>query len=201
MSLSEIDKARIFMLDLAKSFFLGEPSEEKCKAWEQALAALDGQTGFTPLDQAVRDLREYLARASLSVLSEEYYRLFLDPFNENPVPLTASYYIDGKNYGPTLARLRSLLNALGLVKDENFKEPEDSLVCLLDFLISLIYASNKERIPGIQEKILFNFLKPCVEGLGQALEKRKEAGFYRRCAAFLKAYILLEERLFLEGEV
>lgn len=200
MSLSEVERARIFMLDLAKSFFLGEPSEEKCQAWEKALAALDGKTGFAPLDQAVRDLREYLAQTPLSALSEEYYRLFVDPFNEKPVLLTASYYIDGKNYGPTLAKLRGFLKEIGLVKDENFKEPEDSLVCLLDFLISLIYIERKE-LSRAQEELLTNFLKPCVEGLSQALEEREEAGFYRRCAAFLKAYILLEERFFLEGEV
>ncbi len=196
MSLSEVERARVFMLDLAKSFFMGEPTEEKLRIWEEALGRLAGNTGYAPLEEALSALQDKLARKTLAELREEYHLLFEDPFAE-PISTAASYYLDGKNYGPSLARLRKILQQLGFYKDENFKEPEDSLVCLLDFLISLIYARKEEAMKA-QGEILEEFLLPCVKGMRARVVDRFPQGFFAACLAFLEAYLEMERCLLME---
>ncbi|WP_456371357.1 TorD/DmsD family molecular chaperone [Thermodesulfatator atlanticus] len=201
MALSELAQARIFMYDLIKSLFLEEPTNETKEKWLKALAVLEKGTEFEPLDKAIRELRNHLENAEVSDLQDEYYELFVNPAVEKPLVLTASYYLDGKAVGPTLARLRKILGEMGIKRAENFKENEDSLVFILDLMAILIENLEKKvyKDNRYQEKIFENFLKPCAAGVKKTLENHPKANFYKKCAEMLQGFLLLEERLFAEG--
>ncbi|AEH45678.1 hypothetical protein Thein_1823 [Thermodesulfatator indicus DSM 15286] len=200
MQLSEIDRARIFLFDFLKSLFLEEPTPEKRETWLKVLEKIAGQTDFEPLDQALLGLKEFLKKTDPDQLKEEYYELFVNPTREKPLVLTASYFIDGKAIGPTLAKLRKNLNELGITRSENFKESEDSLVFLLDLMIILIEKSCKDNIYFKHlENIFEKFLLPCAEGAYERLTSEEKSSFYRKCAEVLRSYLELEKRFLTEG--
>ncbi len=194
----EILKVREFLLELLKSFFMLEPDEEVVEKWKKVLGALRGASGVESFDEAVEALYQHLASCDLSELKEEHYRYFVDPFSNKQLILNASFYVDGKNYGPTLAKLRDFLQKVGLEKKREFKEPEDSLICLLDFMIWLIYTQDEGGRKRVEE-FLREFLRPCVKGVAEALERRGEDGFYRKCIRLVEAYLNLEEMFLREG--
>ncbi|OAG28175.1 TorD/DmsD family molecular chaperone [Thermodesulfatator autotrophicus] len=199
MTLSEIDRARVFMFDFLKSLFWEEPTPEKRETWLKVLEKIAGQTDFEPLDEALLDLKEFLRETSPKELQDEYYELFVNPAREKPLVLTASYIIDGKAIGPTLAKLRKILNEIGITRTENFKEPEDSLIFLLDLMTTLIENSSTSNIyPKWLETIFEDFLLPCAEGAYERLTSEEKAYFYQKCAKVLKYYLELEKRFLVE---
>ncbi len=188
-----VNEARAFLYRLAKSFFVPEPDEERLRVFREVLAKLPA-VDFEPFDRAVENLREALSRTSAKEMEEEFFRLFLDPFAEDRVALEASAYLDGKPFGPSLARLRGFLAKEGLAKGEEVKEPEDHLVLLLDFMEALI-GDGKDLIS--QRELFYNYLRPCVAGVAKSL-REKEAGLFQAVADFLEGLLALEERFLSE---
>ena len=190
---AQAQQGRRFIYALGKSFLLPEPGAERHQAWQAALSELP-YVNFAPFDQALDQLRQRFSETSLPALEEELYRLFFDPFSGENIPLEASFYLDGKPFGPSLARLRAFLQEVGLTKAEQVKEPEDHLVLLLDFMETMIEAAQPLHL---QKKLFERFLRPCLLGVAQRVA-RTQAPFYQALFAFLEAFLTLEERFFQE---
>ena len=152
------------------------------------------ETGDEAFDAAARAVKEALLGASPEEVEAEHEHLFIDPFEGPQIPLEASYYLDGKAFGPSLARLRAFLDEVGLARAEGVAEPEDHLALLLSFMEALI--ARKKGLPW-EEKLFYNFLKPCVSGLAQRM-KGEESRFFGPLLRFLEAFLALEERYFKE---
>ncbi|WP_457575725.1 TorD/DmsD family molecular chaperone [Desulfomarina sp.] len=205
----ELFRVRLRFLDLVKSFFLGQPDAEKISRWRGTFSAMARERISPAFDQAVRELLEVLnTRAentsNLSDLQEEYYALFMDPFEGSPVNMTVSHYLDGRNFGQSLVEIRGLLHEAGIAKDEAVKEPEDSLVVLLDAYVALVeeeQRGDKSEISGrLQVRLLEEFLLPFLEKFNLALEKNERANFFRVCGRFLRQYFELEKGLMVGGK-
>jgi len=205
----ELFRVRLRLLDLAKSFFLGEPDAEKISRWRGTFSAMAREQISPAFDRVVRELVEALNTGaentvSLSTLQEEYYALFMDPFDGSPVNTTASHYLDGRNFGPSLVEIRGLLHEAGIEKDEAVKEPEDSLVVLLDAYAALVEEEQRgggggETAARLQGRLLEEFLLPFLKKFSLALEKNERADFFRICGRFLLEYFELEKGLTVGG--
>ncbi len=185
-------RARGLLYGLLSLFFLPDFDEKRLSLARNVLESLP-KTGVERFDSAVGDLREALAGKEATEIREEFERLFIVPFEGAQIPLEASYYLEGKLFGPSLARLRELLGELGLARGEGVSEPEDHLGVLLAFMEA---ATQQNSL--IQERELFyNFLRPCARGVTAKLEK--EAFLYGKVAEMLEAFLELEERFFEEA--
>ncbi len=191
--MSEVTQARAFTYQFLSLFFRPDWEEEEEK-FIYTYASRLPETGEEALDRSVKHLKEALLRATPTEIKEEFERLFLDPFEGANIPLEASYYLDGKIYGPTLARLRGFLAELGFAKGEGIPEPEDHLALLLAFMGRLV-AEEKGLI--FEKELFYNYLRPCVLGVIERL-KIEEAKVYAPLGEFLKAFLRLEERYFKE---
>ncbi len=192
----EIARTRIRFFDLLKSFFLAEPDAESLSRWRGILSAMGG-TMITPrLDRAVTELNRFLATGKLGEIRDEYYTLFIDPYSEQRVPTTASWYLDGRNFGPTLVRYRAFLMENGIVRREGVEESEDAIGVMLDTMITLIEEEKKAPASRrAQERLLVHFLGPACEHFARALADSPRAEFYACCADLLAGYLEIEEEL------
>ncbi|NOQ46908.1 MAG: hypothetical protein GQ559_09600 [Desulfobulbaceae bacterium] len=197
----QLIRVRLRLLDLLKSFFAEEPDAERMSRWRGIFIAL-GESRIHPgLDEGVRQLQLLLAGKNLEELKEEYYALFVDPYSEQPVDLSASHYLDGKNFGPSLVLYRQLLKDARLVKSEEVTEPEDHLVLMLDALATLIEKEPEQETVKEQEAaLIMDFLLPMAQAMEKQLTANTQADFYLSCSVFLIGYLDLEQGL-LETEL
>ncbi|BCO08386.1 hypothetical protein GF1_07620 [Desulfolithobacter dissulfuricans] len=198
----ELGRIRLRFLDLIKSFFIDEPDAERMSRWRGIVSALAGDVINPAFDQAVRRLGELLEEKTLKEIQDEYYHLFIDPTSEDQINTVMSYYVDGRSFGPSLVDYRDFLQRAGIVKDESVKEPEDSLVLMLDALATLIEEqTKKERDTALyQATLLHRFLDPLCQGFTGALQATGQAPFYTACGDFLRGYLILEKGLLDKGE-
>jgi TorA maturation chaperone TorD len=189
-------QVRLRFLDLIKSFFQDEPDAEKISRWRGFFAAISSEQINPVLDAAVNQLTQCLREKELQDIKNEYYALFIDPYSEHPLHLQATWYLDGRSFGPTLVKFRALLKQAGLIKQTHFADSEDSLPVLLDTLISLI---EEEKSGGdtcpLQNQLVEDFLHPVANALTTAVQQNPQADFYQHCIIFLQEYTVLEKEL------
>lgn len=194
----EIKKVRLRLIDLVKSFFIGEPDAEKMSRWRGTFAALTKERVNSIFDKGAQDILDYLEKNSLETLQEEYYKLFTDPFTDKGLSTSASQYLDGRSHGQTLVKLRSLLSDIGVMKNEGVIETEDSLVVLLDIYHRLIEKED-QFIDGTTQKhleeLLNTYLLPLSAKLSEASATNDFACFYEACVQFLCGYLEMEKEL------
>ena len=197
----ELIRTRLRFLDLLKSFFVKEPDAEAIARWRGMLSALTSQNITPAFDQAARDLHHHLMQANRQEIDAEYYTLFTDPFSPDLVPASASMYFDGHGFGPTLVRYRDFLGRAGVVLASEIRDPDDSLVLMLDALATLIEEQKKGTDnQALQAELVHNFLSPLAVMFSQHLEQNGQARFYRLCAHLLDAYMGMEKDLLPEPE-
>ncbi len=199
----DLSRVRLRFLDLLKSFFQDVPDAERLSRWRGIFAALEKEQITRQLDTTIRELGELLAEKSLSQIKDEHYALFTDPYSKQLLPLTATYYIDGKSFGPSLANLREILKQGQLVKENKITDPEDSLPIMLDTLATLIQEEQLEsaKTRHLQDQLLQEFLIPTVKQMQKRISKDVETGFYQKCIAFLDAFLALEQGLIEKEEI
>jgi TorA maturation chaperone TorD len=191
-----LNRSRLRLVDLLKSFFLAEPDAEILARWRGMISALMSENITPAFDQAVRDLHQALARASRQEIAGEFYALFTDPFSPDLALTTASAFLDGHGFGPTLVRYRDFLGRAGIALAEEIRDPDDSLVLMLDALATLIEAEkNGESSQELQSELVHQFLAPVSARFRNHLEQNEQARFYRLCARLLHAYMDMEKEL------
>ncbi len=193
----DLHRIRLLLIDVTKSFFIEEPDSEKMGRWRGIFTALLKERVNPFLDNAVKELYAQVNSKKLKELQEEYYQLFVDPYDRDRIQLDASYHIDGRSYGVTLAEFRGYLQERDLMKYAPYKESEDSLVVMLDVLGTLIEEEKKgnELARTSQAALLEKFLEPLVKKLSGVFCENSTADFYASCIKFLHGYLDLEKGL------
>lgn len=196
---SAIRKVRGFFYDLSKSFFLEEPNQEKVDCWQEIIAPLAAETPNVLLAEATRQLSLALIDLDAATIKNEYYDFFVNPFSHRLVNWTSSYYDNGRNFGRKLVKIRQFMAKQGLVKEEEFKEPEDSLPVLMDLMARLIEMENEPEnsVAEAQQQLLQEFLIPLAGDIHRQLRADENARFYPLCAEFLEAWLQLDKSYFI----
>ncbi|MGI9535735.1 MAG: TorD/DmsD family molecular chaperone [Desulfocapsaceae bacterium] len=195
-SSKEIIIIRLRLIDLIKSFFIDKPDAELLSRWRGTFSALTKEQISPLLDKAVRDVSQQLGEKSLEAIQDEYYSLFVDPFGENHVNLIASHYFDGRNYGETLVSIRDVFLTSKVVKEEEVKDPEDSLVVMFDLLGTLIeMEKDGDQTSTAQQQLIVDYLVPFMEKLRPAISNNSSADFYVAVVGFVVGYLDLEKGL------
>lgn len=198
MSERDIGRVRLRFIDLIKSFFIEKPDAEKLSRWRGIFSALSAEQISPLLDSAVLQILELLDSKGLKDIQDEFYVLFSDPFSENLVSLSASFYADGKSHGQTLADFRGFLASAGVRKAETVREAEDTLPVMIDCLASLIEREKEDDLAArqLQDVLVTDYLAPLAQGLARALQENEQALFYEAFGRFVLGYIELDQALF-----
>jgi len=194
----ELFRVRFRFLDLIKSFFALEPDSETMSRWRGTFSALAMEQVSPRFDSAVKEISRALNDKTLKELQDEYYKLFVNPFDGVLVETTASYYLNGRSYDQALVDIRGLMQEAGVQKEEAVTDPEDSLVVMLDTFTSLVEAEKTggdEACKQFQARLLGEFLEPFIEKFMVALQKNEHADFYYLCSRIVGGYLDLEKSL------
>jgi TorA maturation chaperone TorD len=192
----ELIRTRLRFLDLLKSFFVKKPDAEAIARWRGMLSALTSQNITPAFDQAARALHHHLSQANRQEIDAEFYTLFTDPFSPALVPASASMYFDGHDFGQTLIRYRDFLGRAGIVLADEIRDPDDSLVLMLDALATLIEENKRGTdTQAMQAELVHDFLAPLAARFTKNLDRNDQARFYRLCAHLFDAYMDMEKDL------
>lgn len=192
----EINGVRSFFYELIKMSFYKEPDENYLNIIEEFIRNIDSKTYreneyfSEKLSQMVDIFSFTISNLSTDEIKDEYNELFINPFSNNLINTNASYYIDKKNFGDTLIKIREFLKRNDLEKSANLKEPEDSITFLADLMLYLI---NSKDTSEKQIELFENFIDPLFLNIESVLKTNEKANFYK-CIGYLIDFFLTLEK-------
>ena len=155
----------------------GDVADDLAKAWA-ALAAASGAV-------------------SHDAVLEEYEAVFVG-VGRPPVMLFGSFYLSGFMNEKPLAELRGDLMALGFARNPEVTEPEDHLAALCDVMRAMILGDVADAPASIERQRSFfvKHMQPWVLQCCDAITQCEKSNYYRRVAAFAKAFFEIEIQAF-----
>jgi TorA maturation chaperone TorD len=156
------------------------------------------------LGQGWEEMHRFLSQTPSAELAEsvadEYTRLFIGPYGPKVNPYE-SFYFTGRLFDRPLADLRGFLKTVGIEKQEDYAEPEDSLAFELEVMRWLtakqLASSDDEeenRRIGQQTTLLKDHLLIWGPTCARDIEQAKGASFYRGAAMILRAFLEMENQ-------
>ena len=152
-------------------------------------------------DRALADAWSALATSSgvvtADALGEEFETLFIG-VGRAPVMLYGSFYQAGFLNEKPLADLRTDLARMGFARDGGARETEDHLAALCDVMRAMILGdvANVPASLDEQKGFFLKHLQPWVIGCCDATIKNDNSNYYKRVAAFAKAFFVIEIQAF-----
>lgn len=124
-------------------------------------------------------------------MSEEYHELFIGVGRGELVPY-GSWYITGFMMEQPLALLRRDLQALGIERAPEVKDPEDHVAALCEVMVCIIDGAEDTR--DAQRKFFADHIAPWFEAFFKDLQEAKSARFYRSVGRLGEAFIGVERQ-------
>ena len=190
-SISEVDKIRSDMYLFLSGVLQREPSDNLVGEYNN----LDGDK--TRIGKAFNILSDLSKKVSPSDVRNEYQNLFIGVGRGELLPF-GSFYITGFLHDKPLASIRRDLNAMGIKRGDDFKEPEDHIACLCEIMSGMIIGEYGKYFPVPEQKSFFTkHIQPWAEHFFTDLEGAKSAIFYSPVGTIGKLFMKIEEEAFL----
>lgn len=135
-----------------------------------------------PLKKAAQVLAKKSASLTPAQINDEFFELFIGLGRGEVVPY-ASWHLTGSLMEKPLAELRQDLKILGFERQDDVKEPEDSMAAILEVQAYLIL----DEHPA-QAGFFKRHLATWGESLIHEIEKAKSADFYKALAGFFSVF-------------
>lgn len=145
----------------------------------------------SPFAVAWRELAAASFSADPAAVQQEYDDLFVGT-GRAEVSLYATHYLAETGREELLVRLRKELAAMRLARMETAREPEDHVAGLFDVMRHLIERSSGDAALQNQCGFFGRFLEPAYIAFCDAIAASGQAEFYRRVAAFTRAFLDVE---------
>lgn len=184
------DEARAALYGLIARLFYSAPDEA---VLAQLLNSQAFEGSDAPVAQAWRDMVDACRNVFPVVLENEHTELFVGTGKAEVTPYLTHYTIQFHTDNP-LVELRQQLGQWGLQRRENANEPEDHIsgVCeSLRFAIAVQQRSMDEQKAFFEAHLFTGAVAFC-----NAVSASPKAVFYRRVAAFTRAFLELERTAF-----
>ena len=127
------------------------------------------------MGRAWMDLKQAAAEAEPSKLAEEYQDLFIGLGRGEVVPF-GSWHLTGFLMDKPLSDLRDDLKALGIVRDDNQKDPEDHIAALCETMALLIQAGDVDE--QMERRFFACHLHPWASRFFREVQEADSAKFY-----------------------
>lgn len=184
----DVDLARMDEYALLATLLARAPDKQLL----EKLTEVQGDS--TPLGYAHDALAQAALQATPEDLEREYFDLFIGLGHGELLPY-GSYYLTGFLHERPLARLRSDLAAIGIVRAEQIHEPEDHIAILCEIMAGL--AGQRFSAPEDSERRIFErHLAPWAPRFFADLETASAARFYRHVARVGRVFIEIEKAAF-----
>ena len=187
-SVDDVDSARMEEYALLSAVLMRPPDA----ALLRDLSAIRAVS--TELGRAHAALAQAAETTNPEHLEREYFNLFIGLGRSELLPY-GSYYLTGFLHERPLARLRSDLAEIGIVRAEQHYEPEDHIAILCEIMAGL--AGGRFKAPDDSERRIFErHLAPWAGRLFADLEARPSAEFYRHVGRIGRLFMDIETEAF-----
>jgi TorA maturation chaperone TorD len=148
------------------------------------------------LEEPWRELVAAARALDNNAVAAEYDALF-GGVGKPEIYLFGSHYLSGFLNEKPVARLRTELAALGLVRDESMPETEDHIAYLCEVMRYLVAGDDVEVANLTRQREFFaGHLQPWVTALCDAIAAHPKARFYAALAGFTRAFMSIEAQAF-----
>ena len=188
--ITEEETVRSDMYQFLAGILQREPSEELIKSYN----TLEGDE--TPVGKAFGVLANLAKKIPVSEIRSEYHNLFIGVGRGELLPY-GSFYITGFLHDKPLAELRRDLNAMGIQREDAFKEPEDHIACLSEVMSGLITGTYGKVFSVAEQRNFYRkHIQPWAEHFFTDLEGANTAIFYSPVGTIGKLFMKIEEEAF-----
>lgn len=196
--IDEIFRARENFYEFLSRMFVEEPP------FELAEDIAKGKFVFPQTSSFNRDFAEGLSLFSRftkankdapdihGMMCREYTRLFI-----GPVPAMFPYesrYVDGSMMGKSLIKIKEIYRQAGLMKAQDYHEPEDHIALELRFMGRLCRDKSDISL-RMQKDFLEDHLMKWVPGFCDELCEKSSSDLYRGIGKITKGFLISEEEL------
>ena len=161
------------------------------------LAILTQMTGDeSELGQAIADLANVAAGASLAATRDEYNVLFIGLGRGILTPF-GSYYLTGFLHEKPLARLRDDMRPLGIARSDDVRDPEDHVAALMEMMAGLIDGSFGAAQPVSAQNVFFDrHVASWTPHFFKDLETCSSASFFKPVGRIGRLFMAIEQGAF-----
>lgn len=193
-AVTEEDALRAQLYDLLSVLLRKPPSAD----FLHKVAALSGDG--SDLGRGIDALARLAQASSPEKIDSEFHRLFIGLGRGELLPF-ASYYITGFLNEKPLAKLRTDMADLGMVRDAAAYEPEDNIGSLCEMMAGMILGRFGEPISIERQKdFYFTHLAPWAEHFFSDLEGAQASVFYAPVGTIGGAFMQIEKQSFRMAE-
>lgn len=161
----------------------------------QLLSGLAGlRSDASPIGRAHAALAEAARRSSEESVAREYFALFAGLKDGALLPY-ASHYLTDTLYGRPLARLREMLERLGIERAPGQTEPEDHAGFLCEIMAGLVGGDISAPV-GAERTFFEEHLASWIRRFFVDLEMTRSADFYRFVGMLGRTFIDVEAEAF-----
>ena len=189
-AISEEDVLRAQLYEFLATLLRVEPADE-------VLAQVAGLTGDdSPIGQASATLAHLARQMDAANVRSEYVDLFIGVGRGELLPY-CSYYLTGFLNEKPLASLRQDMAAIGIVRADGVKDPEDHIASLCDMMAGLIRGQFGRPFSLAEQASFFKeHLAPWGGLFFSDLESAKNAVFFAPVGSIGKAFMDIESKAF-----
>lgn len=155
----------------------------------------DSDAAFRSIDSSLR------AKGGCEALKQEYDEVFVSP-ESSFIPMSASYYDEGRDDGPKRVKAAGLVFRSKFRKNDSVcNDSEDQVLFLFQFMSRLIEAgvAGDEESLALAKEVFAEILNDFIDEFTALLLQHEKSFFYQNTAIVLKTFIAFE-RLFLHVE-
>ena len=189
-AISEEDVLRAQLYEFLATLLRVEPADD-------VLVQIGGLAGDdTPIGQASATLAHLARQMDAVNVRSEYVDLFIGVGRGELLPY-CSYYLTGFLNEKPLASLRRDMAAIGIVRADGVKDPEDHIASLCDIMAGLIRGEFSRPFTLAEQASFFKkHLAPWAGLFFSDLESAKNAVFYAPVGSIGKAFMDIESKAF-----
>ncbi|WP_207802597.1 TorD/DmsD family molecular chaperone [Motiliproteus coralliicola] len=190
--LSPLDLFRVDAYALLGSLLAQAPTEELL-SWLQSIELIDDPQ--SSMREAWSVLQMAAGRADPDQVSDEYHQLFIGIGRGELLPY-GSWYLTGFLMEKPLVELRNDLDALGIERDPEVREPEDHIAALCQVMAMLVSPDQNGGDQGPAQQFFERHLATWWRRFSQDLQHSQTAHFYSAVGRFAELFFEQEALLF-----
>ncbi|MSN95954.1 molecular chaperone TorD family protein [Campylobacter sp. FMV-PI01] len=170
-------------------FFFSE-NDTKFRVWKEELAYLKSSL----LDEGDGKFFEILENFSFEEFKEEQNRLLFDYSYAN-VPLTASFYKDGRDDGTSKMIVINTLKKSKFRRDNNLCKDSEDFVGFIFYLMSSLLKEEVDKSNFLSTELFVNVVNEFIDEMIEFIKDSKFAKFFLALANLMESFFAFERSL------
>jgi len=180
-----ITKARAYFYEFLAYPLFFHTSDEKFARWREQLSYL----AQNPLSEQSAEAFANLDKFSFDELANEQNDVL---FGFTNIPLSASFYEEGRDNGAARLRVIHCLNLSPYRRDKELCKDSEDYVGFIFLAMATFLSDEFNGAKNISDKLFGETLNLFIDEFGSLLLAHKNANFFRSYAIILKDFIELE---------